>query len=299
MNASSQRETCPSGTGETRTETSQPFSRRQFFILSGAISAAFTLPNTSVNARPVNPASSTALEAERNTMDLNALPKPNIVLVHGAFADGSSWSRVIPLLVNAGYNVIAVQNPLTSVADDIATTRRVIDAQTGPTVVVGHSYGGCIITQAAKNAPNVKALVYVAAMAPDEGETNGGQAAQYPPTLLGKHIKPDAAGFAYVDRASFREVFCADVDKDQAAVMAAAQKPIAGPTFADLCRPVAWKDVPVFFAISENDNAIHTEQQKAEAKRMNATILSLKSSHASMVSHPKEIAALIEKAAAV
>jgi pimeloyl-ACP methyl ester carboxylesterase len=223
--------------------------------------------------------------------------KPNIVLVHGAFADGSSWGRVIPPLARDGYHVTAVQIPLTSVADDVAVARRVIDAQDGPTVVVGHSYGGCVITQAAHGAGNVRALVYLAAMAPDEGETNGALAARFPAPLLAQCLRPDAAGFAYVDRARFHEVFCADVDAETALVMAAAQKPIAGSTFGDPCGPAAWHDVPTFFQVSEDDHAIHPDQERWEAERMGATTLALRSSHVAMISHPQEVAALIREAA--
>src|SRR5438876_6817097 len=136
--------------------------------------------------------------------------KPTIVLVHGAFADGSSWSKVIPILQRDGYTVIAVQNPLTSLAADVETTKRVIDAQTGPVVLVGHSYGGAVITQAAAGSANVKALVYVAAFAPEVGEPIGAFGERYP-TQLGTGFRPDKAGFLYIDPARFHELFAADV----------------------------------------------------------------------------------------
>src|SRR2546425_7404418 len=150
---------------------------------------------------------------------------PVVVLVHGAFADGSSWRHVIPLLEQDGYGVIAVQNPLTSFADDVATTKRVIDAQKGPVVAVGHSYGGAVITSAAAGNPHVKALVYVAAFAPDAGEKIKELLAKYGPTPLDAALLPDAAGFLYIDPAKF----CAGVAKDgslaEARGMAPAQKP--------------------------------------------------------------------------
>ena len=132
--------------------------------------------------------------------------KPTIVLVHGAFADGSSWAKVIPILEGDGYTVFAVQNPLTSLADDVATTKRVIDAQKGPVVVVGHSYGGAVITAAAAGNPNVKALVYVAAFAPEADEVLAAPGAKFPPPALSSALVPDAAGFLYIDRAKFHDV---------------------------------------------------------------------------------------------
>src|SRR5215467_6698217 len=149
-----------------------------------------------------------------------------VVLVHGAFADASSWSRVIPILQRDGYFVTAVQIPLTSLSDDIATAKRVVDAQKGPIVLVGHSYGGAVITGAAVGNPNVKALVYVNAFAPDEGEklTAGTEKFAQPP--LNSALVPDSAGFLYVDRAKFHEDFCADRPAAEARVMAATQKPV-------------------------------------------------------------------------
>ncbi len=225
--------------------------------------------------------------------------KTNIVLVHGAFADGSSWSRVIPILAHAGYNVVAVQNPLTSTAEDVATTRRALEGMAGPTVAVGHSYGGFVISQAAKDLKNVKALVYIAAYAPDEGESIVDLNAKFPETPLGKTLRPDSAGFLAIDRAQFHTVFCPDVDETQALIMGATQKPIPGKSFGDKAGSAAWHDVPTFYQISENDQAIHPDMERMMAKRMNATAISLKSSHVAMVSHPKEVAALIEKAAQV
>ncbi len=156
--------------------------------------------------------------------------KPTIVLVHGAFADGTGWQSIIPLLEKDGYPVIAAQNPLASLAGDVATTKRLIDAQKGPVVVVGHSYGGAVITGAAADNPNVKALVYLAAFAPEAGEPLGAPGEKYP-AALGKALVPDAAGFLTVDRAKFRAVFCADVPEEEARIMAATQKPLAGAIF--------------------------------------------------------------------
>src|SRR6266436_188542 len=148
------------------------------------------------------------LSGQSANQPISPAAKPTIVLVHGAFADGSSWSKVIPILQNDGYTVIAVQNPLTSLAADVETTKRVIDAQTGPVVLVGHSYGGAVITQAAAGSANVKALVYVAAFAPEVGEPIGAFGERYP-TQLGTGFRPDKAGFLFIDPARFHELSAA------------------------------------------------------------------------------------------
>lgn len=221
----------------------------------------------------------------------------NIVLVHGAFADGSGWQKVIPLLTKAGYHVTAVQNPLTSVADDVATTRRVIEAQDGPTVVVAHSYGGIVASQAAQGEKNVASIVYLAAFVPDEGETTADLLKMAPGTALEAAIRPDAAGFAYIDRAQFKSIFCADLSDEQALVLGAAQKPVHGSTFGAKAGPVAWKDVPTFYAISDEDKCINPELEMKMANRIKATIVHFKSSHVAFLSHPKLVTDLIEKAA--
>ena len=225
------------------------------------------------------------------------MDKPNIVLVHGAFADASCWSKVIPILAAKGYNVVGVQNPLSSVPDDVATTRRMIDSMTGSTVVVGHSYAGGVIAQAAKGAANVKALVFLAAFPQNEGETGGELLGKFAATPLTSALRPDAAGFVYVDRAQFHAIFCPDLDAEMALVMGATQKPVHGSTFGAVSGPVALKDVPTYFQISEDDLAVSPELERFLADRMGATTLSLKSSHVAMLSHPQEIADFIEKAA--
>src|SRR5919106_4255149 len=175
--------------------------------------------------------------------------KTTVILVHGAFADGSSWGDVIPDLEKAGFDVIAVQNPLTSYADDVATTRRVIDAQRGDVVVVGHSYGGAVITKAALGASNVKALVYVAAFAPEKDENLQALLQQYP-SKIGGALVPDAAGFLYIDRSQFKEVFAADVSERVRSVMSATQKPINSQTFGQTYETPAWKDIPSWYLIA-------------------------------------------------
>jgi len=226
---------------------------------------------------------------------LNAA-KPTIVLIHGAFADGTSWQHVIPILEHDGYNVIAVQNALASLAGDVETTKRVIDAQAGPMVVVGHSYGGAVITGAAAGNPNVKALVYIAAFAPEAGEPIGVYGDKYP-APLGAALKPDAAGFLYIDRARFRELFCADVPAMEASVMAATQKPIIASAFGGSVDQAAWKTIPSWYLVTQDDRAINPDLERFYAKRMGAKTTEIKSSHVPFISHPAEVARLIEQAA--
>lgn len=222
--------------------------------------------------------------------------KPTIVLVHGAFADGTGWQNVISLLQRDGYTVIAVQNPLTSFTTDVETTKRVIEAQQGSVVVVGHSYGGAVITDAAASGSKVKALVYVAAFAPEAGEAIGAFGEKYP-VALGSALKPDAAGFLYVDPARFREIFAGDLPAAQVRVIAAAQKPIIGTAFGATITQAAWKTIPSWYVVAQQDNALHPDLQRFYAKRMGATTVELKASHALFVSQPREIARVIEQAA--
>ena len=258
-----------------------------------AAMAAFAASRTEAAARAPGdaPGATTTMEATMtNTV--------NVVLVHGAFADASSWGRVIPLLQREGCRVVAVQNPLTGLADDIATTRRAIDAAQGPVTLVGHSYGGAVIG-AAGNAPNVKALVYVAAFAPDEGESLGELGMRYPALASAKDYRPDAADFLSVDPDAFPQDFAADVDREQARVMAVTQRPVAASVFAAKAGPSAWRRLPAFYQVSEHDGMIHPDMERFFAARMKATTLSLPASHAAMVSHPTEIAQLILDAAMV
>jgi len=221
---------------------------------------------------------------------------PTIVLVHGAFADGSSWSKVIPILQRDGYTVIAVQNPLTSFAADVETTKRVVDAQAGPVVLVGHSYGGAVITQAAAGSANVKALVYVAAFAPEVGEPIGAFGERYP-TQLGTGFRPDKAGFLYIDPARFHELFAADVPVAETRVAAATQKPILGAVFGAAPDQAAWKTIPSWYIVSQDDKAINPDLERFYAKRMKATTTEVKASHVAFLSHPAVVARVIEEAA--
>jgi len=222
---------------------------------------------------------------------------PAVVLVHGAFADGSSWARVIPILERDGYTVIAVQNPLTSLADDVVTTKRVIDAQKGPVVVVGHSYGGAVITAAAAGNPNVKALVYVAAFAPEANEVLAAPSANFAPPALNSALVADAAGFLYVDRAKFRDALCKDVPAAAARVAAATQKPVNGAVFTAVVRGAAWKTIPTWYIVASEDQAINPELERFYAKRIGARTAEIKSSHVPFLSHPKEVVKVIEAAA--
>jgi pimeloyl-ACP methyl ester carboxylesterase len=224
-------------------------------------------------------------------------PKTNVVLVHGAWADGSSWSKVIPLLQDKGFNVSAVQIPLTSLTDDIAVTRNMLAKQNGPTVLVGHSYGGAVITGAANDAPNVTALVYIAAFGLDEGESLEGLSKQGPATAGALQIRPDDHGFLWIDPSGFPSVFAADADPVEARVMAAVQKPLSIKSFTEKSGPPAWKKIKSWYLVSTNDQMIPPQAEEFMAKRMGATVNSVPASHASMVSHPKEVVDLITLAA--
>ena len=215
----------------------------------------------------------------------------NIILVHGGWADGSSWGKVITILKNSGNKVIAVNMPLHDLADDVATVKRTIELVGKPVILVGHSYGGEVITNAGYNNPNVTGLVYVAAFAPDEGEslTTFVSPKDFPEGFL----MLDSAGLAYINPAMFHDRFAQDVDPTEAYVMAAAQKPFNASTFAEKSGPPAWKQHPTWYQISTSDHMIPPDAQQKFAKRMNATTISINASHASYVSHPDEIAKLI------
>src|SRR5215211_4546875 len=223
----------------------------------------------------------------------------NIVLVHGGWADGSSWSKVISILHEAGHQVghrvIAVQLPLHSLADDVATVKRAIDLVGGPTILVGHSYGGEVITNADYNNQNVTGLVYVSAFAPDEGESTATfvDVATLPPGLL----VFDSGGFAYLNPEMFHEAFVQDANATEAETLAVVQKPAHQSLFTEPSGPPTWKQLPTWFEVSESDHIIPPDVQRQFAQRMNATTISLNSSHASPVSHPDEIAQLILDAA--
>lgn len=231
--------------------------------------------------------------------DVHTLPVANIVLVHGAWADGSSWSAVIGQLQEVGYNVTAVQIPLTSLDDDVATVRGVLANQTGATILVGHSYGGAVITQLGADAPNVIGLVYIAAFAPDEGETMGALTGTGEPPAGASAIRPDARGFLWLDPQGFVDYFAADVDPIQAQVLASVQKPIFAASLVgdQAFGTPSWSLLPSWYLVATDDQMIPPDAERFMAQRMGATVVEVASSHVPMVSHPDDVANLIMQAA--
>jgi pimeloyl-ACP methyl ester carboxylesterase len=221
----------------------------------------------------------------------------SVVLVHGAWADGSCWSEVIPLLQAQGFNVTAVQNPLTSLADDVAATRRVLAMQDGPTVLVGHSYAGMVITEAGVD-PKVASLVYLAARAPDANEDFNALAATYPTAPVRAGIQKHD-GYLWLSEDAFVKHFAGDLPKERARVLYATQQPVSETLFAGKTSVAAWRSKPSFYAVSARDETTTPDLERFLAKRMNATTIELPSSHVAMISHPKEIAALIVQASKV
>lgn len=230
-------------------------------------------------------------------LPMNTAPKANIVLVHGAFANASGWGPVIEILEKDGYYVTAVENPLANTEGDIATTKRLIQAQKGPTVVVGHSYGGSVITGAAAGEANVKALVYVAGYMPDAGETVGELSEKFAPTPLRSALIPDAAGFLYIDRSKFHSAFCADLPESQARVLAATQKPLHSSAFGAKSPAAAWRTLPTYFILPTEDLTINPDLHRFMSKRAGSKVTEIKASHVVFISHAKEVAKVIEEAA--
>ena len=221
----------------------------------------------------------------------------NIMLVHGAWADGSCWSKVILLLQAKGYNVTAAQIPLQSLTDDIAVTRRLLSAHTSPTVLVGHSYGGAVITGAATATPQVKALVYITAFGLDEGESLESLSKQSPPSPGSAAIEPDDKGFLWINRDKFHKSFAGGATDDEAAIMAAVQKPLGFAAFGGQESTPAWKTIPSWYLTCTDDQMIPPPAQEFLAKRMNATVRSVASSHCPFMSHPQDVADIISLAA--
>ncbi|MFL5827330.1 MAG: alpha/beta fold hydrolase [Thermoleophilaceae bacterium] len=224
----------------------------------------------------------------------------HIVLVHGALLDGSSWGEVIFTLQRSGHTVVAVQLPLTGIQQDAAVVRREIDRMPSPCIVVGHSYGGAVVCEAARAAPNVKALVFVTAFVPDEGERVADLMARYPqPAGFEPYIVPDDDGTFTVDRAHFPRVVAPDVDPVTAQIMATAQGPTANTAFsADTVGRPAWKDVRSYYVLADSDQVVHPATQRWMAERIDAVTATLAGAgHVPMQSQPDEVAALIERAA--
>ena len=224
--------------------------------------------------------------------------RPNIVLVHGAWADGSCWSGVVERLQRQGFQVRAPQFPLSSLADDVARLRQVLEFQDGPTIVAGHSYGGQIMTALGDEAPNAVGLVYIAAFGLDEGESLGALLSQGPPSASLAHMFNDSHGFGWLSEDDFVDHFAADVDPVWARVLYAVQQPLALSAFEEVMGVPAWKSLPSWYLVAQNDEAIPPDAERQFAQRMGATTIEIPSSHVAMVSHPDEVAELIEKAAA-
>jgi pimeloyl-ACP methyl ester carboxylesterase len=224
-------------------------------------------------------------------------PVRNVVLVHGAFVDGSSWNGVVAKLQQKGYHVSSVQNPLTSLADDVAATRRVLARQDGPTMLVGHSWGGVVITEVGANAPNVAGLVYIAAIAPTLRESAMDLLKRAPPMPAGDAMITDSSGFLWLDRGRYHADFAADVPENVTRVLSAAQVPIAAKAFSETVSQVGWKEKPSWYVLTTKDRAVAPEVQKFMADRMGAKVVPMASSHLAPVSHAGAIADVIDRAA--
>jgi pimeloyl-ACP methyl ester carboxylesterase len=249
--------------------------------------SAVALTTTGLLATPSVQAATTASTA-------SAAPV-TVVLVHGAWADGSSWNKVIPLLQAKGITVLGVQNPLTSLADDVTATKRVIANAKGPVVLVGHSWGGTVITEAG-NDPKVAALVYVAAFANKDGQSGGDLVGAYDKTPALSTIADDGQGFLRQTEAGMVANFAPDLPKVEAQTLAVTQGPLAASTFGDKVTTAAWKTRPSWYIVSANDRVINPQMERDLAKQINAKTTVLASSHVSLLSHPAEVAAVIEDA---
>ena len=222
--------------------------------------------------------------------------KKTAVLVHAAWLDGSSWNLVTEALQRRGFQVVAVQIPLTSLSDDVTAVRRVLRSLEGPVVLVGHSYGGAVVTAAAAGEPKVKVLVYVAAIVPDEGETVGDVFQQLPPHPKAPQLQPDVDGLLWVDADAFRDAIAPDATPERIGTLAAAQKPIALECLGEPMSKPAWREKPSWFLIAENDRMVAPDTQRLLASRMKAHTMSLACDHTPLVSRWQEVASFIEAA---
>jgi pimeloyl-ACP methyl ester carboxylesterase len=252
---------------------------RRLLIAAAAATAFAASLGTSSAALAAEPAKTTAAS-------------PTVVIVHGAFADGSDWAKVIPLLQREGLKVVAVQNPLSSLADDVAAARRAIDDQPGKVVLVGHSWGGTVITEAG-SSDKVASLVYVAAFAPDQGQSTADQGKGFPTPPGLTHLKADAQGFLRLTDEGMRDHFAQDLPASATAVMAATQGPIQAKAFEQPVSTTAWKGKRSWYLLTRADHMILPAQQAAMAKRIGARVTELDSSHVPQQSHPEAVAAVI------
>ncbi|MCX8559707.1 alpha/beta hydrolase [Mycolicibacterium mucogenicum] len=223
--------------------------------------------------------------------------KPTVVLVHGFWGGAAHWANVIVELNRREYTSLrAVENPLTSLADDAERTRKMVSQVDGPVILVGHSYGGAVITEAG-DLPNVKALVYIAAFAPDAGESPGGITQELPPAAAA-NLAPDSDGYLWVVQDKFHESFCQDLSADDALVMAVTQKAPLASTFGDTVTAPAWRVKPSWYQVSTQDRMIHPDNERRMAERINPRkIIELDAGHASLASQPVAVAGLIDEAA--
>ena len=250
---------------------------------------------TAVAIAPLLLVSAVAATVDNSRSNSQAGPVRNVVLVHGAFADGSSYAKVIPLLRARGFRVTAVQNPLTSLADDANATKRAIAMQDGPVILVGHSWGGMVISEAG-NDPKVKALVYIAALVPEAGQSTNDVLKPYPPTPGLSHVQPDANGFLSLTRQGINEDFVPDLPAGERDIVLATQGPWSSVCLSDKVASPAWKTKPSWY-VAVNDRMLPKDFEQNIAKRINATTTTLTSGHVPMLSKPNEIAAVIMDAA--
>ena len=224
------------------------------------------------------------------------MPTPTVVLVHGAWANASSWSKVIPLLQAKGLNVVAAQNPLSSPTDDVAATTRIVNAQDGPVLLVGHSYGGYVITEVGNN-PKVVGMVYVAAFGPDTGETLTTTAAVFAPAPVVTELHPIADNYLLLTPQGVTEDFAQDLTDAEKKILVVTQAPTSASIFGTPITKAAWLTKPSWYSVSANDRTINPDYERFAAKRMNATTIEVPSSHVAMLAQPEAIANLIIQAA--
>ena len=223
--------------------------------------------------------------------------QPTVVLVHAAWFDGSSWNRVISGLEQRGYRAVAAQLPLTSLTDDIECVRRWLRREIDPLIMVGHSYGGAVVTAAAADDDKVKALVYIAAIVPDQGETVGQIFGRIAPHPKAPALQPDAEGFIWLNVSNFRDAVAPEASREETVFMAAAQKPINAKCLGEPIIKAAWRNKPSWFLVAENDRMVSPETQRFTAERMKSTVASLPVDHLPLASRPDSVVAVIEKAA--